>query len=327
MNLATADEIQSALEVITDRAEAELLDQLGPILAAPEEVRHDLAFALYRKTLDRYSPLTTEVAYAALREDRLTLPSSYSPPVRKTHSNVGFALSKPDPQFHLTRALRGDVMDAYRAPVIGSVDTTSAALRLRETSGLSAARRAKALRSPVLTVSRSLGPGWKALSTAQRSGVWVTAFDTDVVSPGAAKDIRRILRNADRSLDEAEQLLRRSGIPSAWVPAEALTGEQEGVKVNSRAVWARHARHDSCGFCRVMATRGAVYRSEVTAGGKGNNYHRSCRCIPVPSTPDKPYKPAAYVDKWAKGYEKHYYGRGAEKAGSPGELFYRVGRE
>lgn len=41
--------------------------------------------------------------------------------------------------------------------------------------------------------------------------------------------------------------------------------------------WARVAEPGACDFCRMLATRGAVYGSAETAAGK--RYHRLCRCV------------------------------------------------
>lgn len=57
--------------------------------------------------------------------------------------------------------------------------------------------------------------------------------------------------------------------------------------------WIRHARADACAFCRMLASRGAVYRSAASAtdvGGSGRvrgtrsmgeKYHDHCRCMSV----------------------------------------------
>lgn len=40
----------------------------------------------------------------------------------------------------------------------------------------------------------------------------------------------------------------------------------------------------SCDFCRMLAGRGPVYRSEASAGMAGaNHYHDNCHCVPVPT--------------------------------------------
>lgn len=63
--------------------------------------------------------------------------------------------------------------------------------------------------------------------------------------------------------------------------------------------YARHASANACAFCAMTATRGAVYRSEESAGDK---YHRSCHCIAVPVWPGQEVPEAPYVSKWRESY-------------------------
>ncbi|MGW6698849.1 VG15 protein [Nocardia sp. NPDC055049] len=88
--------------------------------------------------------------------------------------------------------------------------------------------------------------------------------------------------------------------------------DEEGVR------WARHAEPDACAFCRMLATRGAIYLSEadasrVTGGAdqrvRGNQklgeaYHDRCNCMAVPDRPGSPYVPPDYVDGWIDEYEQ-----------------------
>ncbi|NEW49343.1 hypothetical protein GV792_04705 [Nocardia cyriacigeorgica] len=87
--------------------------------------------------------------------------------------------------------------------------------------------------------------------------------------------------------------------------------DEEGVR------WARHAAPDACAFCRMLATRGAVYLSRENAAQvvgrrgrtRGNQsledaYHDNCHCLPMPDRPDSPYEPPEYVDGWIDEYEQ-----------------------
>ncbi|NOQ62712.1 hypothetical protein [Mycolicibacterium fortuitum] len=67
--------------------------------------------------------------------------------------------------------------------------------------------------------------------------------------------------------------------------------EREGVR------WARHASANACGFCRMLATRGAVYRSQALA----KKSHDHCHCLAVPDR-DGLYTPAPYVEQWERDY-------------------------
>lgn len=57
---------------------------------------------------------------------------------------------------------------------------------------------------------------------------------------------------------------------------------------------------ETCRFCIMLASRGAVYYSEESAG-KNNHYHANCRCRIVPSwglAQIEGYDPALYYDMW-----------------------------
>ena len=100
------------------------------------------------------------------------------------------------------------------------------------------------------------------------------------------------------------------------------------------ARWARHASANACEFCRMVATRGAVYASESAAsrvGGRGvdestnigrrrggrargirargnqsigDKYHDHCHCIAVPVRPGQTYEPPPYVEEWEAEYTR-----------------------
>jgi len=63
--------------------------------------------------------------------------------------------------------------------------------------------------------------------------------------------------------------------------------------------FARHASANACAFCALLATRGAVYHWEDTAGAK---YHDHCHCVAVPVFPGTAYEPAPYVKDWESAY-------------------------
>jgi hypothetical protein len=88
--------------------------------------------------------------------------------------------------------------------------------------------------------------------------------------------------------------------------------------------YARHASANACAFCRLMATRGATYRSEESAlvvvgevdprdiaqrirgprgpRKEGEKYHDNCRCIAVPVFPGDTLTEAPYVAQWRLDY-------------------------
>ena len=99
----------------------------------------------------------------------------------------------------------------------------------------------------------------------------------------------------------------------------------ENAEVEPGARWARHASANACEFCKMVATRGAVYASESAAssvGGRGSTgsrgggvrtrgnqaigskYHDHCHCIAVPVRPGQSYEPPAYVEEWEAEYTR-----------------------
>ena len=108
------------------------------------------------------------------------------------------------------------------------------------------------------------------------------------------------------------------------------------------AIWVRHASANACPFCRMLATRGAVYSSKsaattvsgesysgkdyakahrmrtdvraATAGNRsgrksqkqadGSRYHDNCRCMAVPIRSGDSYSPPDYVADWVQQYEQ-----------------------
>ncbi len=81
-------------------------------------------------------------------------------------------------------------------------------------------------------------------------------------------------------------------------------------KRKSRVRFARvPAGGETCPFCLMLASRGAVYYSEETAGAN-SHYHAHCRCQIVPSWDDaaiEGYDPDLYYDMW-KHPEKYANG-------------------
>lgn len=119
------------------------------------------------------------------------------------------------------------------------------------------------------------------------------------------------------------------------------TTERSVLADPSGPVYARHASANACAFCRMLATRGAVYTSardaqyvtganlggtdyqkirggaasrESLAGRKGRatkrdigaRYHDNCHCIPVAVWPSETYEPPPYVQAWREDYQAAY---------------------
>ncbi|UVK62921.1 capsid maturation protease [Gordonia phage Hexbug] len=72
------------------------------------------------------------------------------------------------------------------------------------------------------------------------------------------------------------------------------------------ATWARRARADACGWCRMLATRGAVYSSAevATMTTDHERYHDDCRCLAVAVRPGRMYMPPSYAQDWERDYQE-----------------------
>ena len=77
---------------------------------------------------------------------------------------------------------------------------------------------------------------------------------------------------------------------------------RDTVAVNAdreRVRFARYASANACPWCRVLATRGAVYRAADLAV-KG---HDNCHCIAVPERGNNKYVAPDYVAGWLEDYK------------------------
>ena len=76
---------------------------------------------------------------------------------------------------------------------------------------------------------------------------------------------------------------------------------KNAAKDPSKALWARvPSGRETCSFCLIMSSRGAVYGSKVAAGGDMNKYHGKCDCTPTPvwSEADMPYDADVIYEKY-----------------------------
>jgi len=97
----------------------------------------------------------------------------------------------------------------------------------------------------------------------------------------------------------------------------------EGAVLADRAArgWARVPEPGACAFCVMLATRGAVYHTQRTAGvasgtrgtqAAGEPYHDHCRCHVEPVF--TAYEPSAQVRQWQALWEKSTAGHSGKAA-------------
>ena len=65
--------------------------------------------------------------------------------------------------------------------------------------------------------------------------------------------------------------------------------------------WARIPAFDACGFCRVLGTRGPVYRSKHAALAS----HDGCTCEARIARPGQRLERPKYMDGWNDDYQRH----------------------
>ncbi|WP_406083101.1 hypothetical protein OHA01_26330 [Micromonospora zamorensis] len=88
------------------------------------------------------------------------------------------------------------------------------------------------------------------------------------------------------------------------------------------ARWARvPSGPTTCAFCRLLASRGAVYHSEESAGGLATSFHSLCDCVPTPVWPgeQEPYDVDALVDEYSNAR--------AEAGGNPKAILAQMRKD
>lgn len=99
------------------------------------------------------------------------------------------------------------------------------------------------------------------------------------------------------SFSQADPLTALAGSSERHV----FTSARETVVSNAQregVTWARYASANACPWCRVLATREAVYKSADNAI-KG---HDNCHCLAVPVREGDIWTPPDYVQGWAEEY-------------------------
>jgi len=137
-------------------------------------------------------------------------------------------------------------------------------------------------------------------ASAQLTAEWYHNLAPDrgfAVEPTGLPNRGVLVANANWALTQPDPVLAIGGAAERQVfktsrDTVMLNAERENVR------FARYASATACGWCRVLATRGAVYRSAENAV-KG---HDNCHCIAVPERAGNPYVPPDYVAGWLDEY-------------------------
>lgn len=119
---------------------------------------------------------------------------------------------------------------------------------------------------------------------AGASGAFIAVLG-DVVTPEQAQATARWAAGAKT---DAEALSRLAGSVQRYVQQGGRNTLARNVQLDpAKPRWARAPQADSCSWCRILASRGAVYFTEKSAGGDDNDWHDDCNCQPVPVWADQ----------------------------------------
>lgn len=112
------------------------------------------------------------------------------------------------------------------------------------------------------------------------------AFKQHIAAGGSERDARRIMT---RTLPAAAQRLAVAGARDTVMQTVKDSGEIVG--------WRRATDEDPCAFCALLASRGAVYLSESTAGFEA---HDGDECLPEPlyEHEDEPQSVLDLQEQW-----------------------------
>lgn len=114
--------------------------------------------------------------------------------------------------------------------------------------------------------------------------------------PAAVAPVEQLAISARWAMLQSDPTIALKGTATRAV----FSGSRDTVITNTTRegiLWARHASANACGFCRMLATRGAVYHSQALA----KKSHDNCHCLAVPDR-DGLYVPAPYVEQWDRDY-------------------------
>ncbi|MFC9268918.1 hypothetical protein ACFTXJ_14245 [Streptomyces zhihengii] len=224
----------------------------------------------------------------------------------------------------LTRLLLRDLRSARRvidpsrlqATVPLWIDTVAAivAQYAEVASSLAAdfydAQRADADASGMFTTSMADSPPGEQVEASLRwatKDVWQR--DSEVATPAQTLPLDVRLDAAMAKTDGAVQKLVAD--PGRETVRAAVRQDREAVG------YARAAALGGCSFCKLMASRGMVYKTAETAGRDANErftgdgtakYHDSCSCVIVPVFRGQQFKLSPHAAEWDRLYREYAQG-------------------
>jgi hypothetical protein len=136
--------------------------------------------------------------------------------------------------------------------------------------------------------------------------------------PRDEADARAIqLEPIDARLEAA--MLKANGAMQRLVANQGRATIRQGVDTDPQAVaYARAAALGACSFCKLMASRGSVYRTAATAGQDANDrfsgdasvvkFHNNCHCGIIPVFRGQRFELSPQAARWDEIYREYAQG-------------------
>ncbi|MER5875450.1 hypothetical protein ABT119_05915 [Streptomyces sp. NPDC001910] len=133
--------------------------------------------------------------------------------------------------------------------------------------------------------------------------------------PGTATDAQ--MQPVEVRLDQAEK--KAEAVAQKLVADVGRETVRKAVKADPQAVaYARAAALGACSFCKLMASRGSVYKSAGTAGRDANElftgdasvakFHNNCHCAIIPVFRGQQFELSPHAAEWDRIYREYAQG-------------------
>lgn len=195
--------------------------------------------------------------------------------------------------------------------------------RLIDVRDLKASRERYAVAAAAVSRQYAMASARASLQnySQMRADAGVTApYRPQILKPPTVDEVRAVVSGATQDLWNAPGVIELPTTVTITVVEEKVEGELQKLVMNHgrnemiEAIqgdryargFARVAKPGACAFCRMLATRGAVYKTASTAGAVGvtllnpagladvNRYHPNCHCTVLPLFAHS-YEPPAHT--------------------------------
>jgi hypothetical protein len=139
----------------------------------------------------------------------------------------------------------------------------------------------------------------------------------------AVKDLwRQTEEPLDLRLDQAQR--RAEAVAQKLVADQGRATTRQAAATDRGAVaYARAAALGSCAFCKLMASRGAVYKNAQTAGRDANDlfageasvvkFHDNCHCTILPVFRGQQFELSPHAAEWDRLYREYAQGHSGDQ--------------